>query len=89
MGWCVEGINGTCRVGLEFLDGPSSAQTGHQIVPSDPLELDCYEIMQLSPNADLETIERVTECLPSAIIQTIAKPAAPKHSFDFPKRIGF
>lgn len=61
--WCVEGINGACRVGLEFLDARSSAQTGHQIVPTDPLELDCYEIMQLSPNADLETIERVYRML--------------------------
>ena len=61
--WCVEGINGTCRVGLEFLDGASSAQNGHQIVSSDPLELDCYEIMQLSPNADAETIERVYRML--------------------------
>jgi curved DNA-binding protein len=61
--WCVEGINGTCRVGLEFLDAKSDAQTGHQIVPTDPLELDCYEVMQLSPNADLETIERVYRML--------------------------
>jgi DnaJ-like protein/PilZ domain-containing protein len=61
--WCVEGINGTCRVGLEFLDGASGAQHGHQIVPTDPLELDCYEIMQLSPNADTETIERVYRML--------------------------
>jgi curved DNA-binding protein len=61
--WCVEGINGACRVGLEFLDAKSTAQTGHQIVPSDPLELDCYEIMQLSPNADMETVERVYRLL--------------------------
>ena len=60
--WCVEGINGACRVGLEFLDGASGAQHG-QIVPSDPLELDCYETMQLSPNADSETIERVYRML--------------------------
>jgi curved DNA-binding protein len=61
--WCVEGINGTCRVGLEFLDGRSSAQNGDPIVPTDPLELDCYEIMQLNPNADSETIERVYRLL--------------------------
>jgi hypothetical protein len=61
--WCVEGINGTCRVGLEFLDGASSAHNTHQIVPVDPLELDCYEVMQLSPNADTETIERVYRML--------------------------
>src|ERR1700692_126105 len=61
--WCVEGINGACRVGLEFLDGPASAQTGHQIIPTDPLQLDCYEAMQLSPNADTETIERVYRML--------------------------
>jgi curved DNA-binding protein len=61
--WCVEGINGACRVGLEFLDARSTPPTGHQIVHSDPLEFDCYEIMQLSPNADLETIERVYRML--------------------------
>lgn len=61
--WCVEGINGACRAGLEFLDGKAGGQTGHQIVHSDPLELDCYEIMQLSPNADAETIERVYRLL--------------------------
>ena len=61
--WCVEGINGTSRVGLEFLDGASGAHNGHQIVSTDPLELDCYEIMQLSPNADTETIERVYRML--------------------------
>jgi DnaJ-like protein/PilZ domain-containing protein len=61
--WCVEGINGTCRVGLEFLDGGSSSGTGQQSVQADPLESDCYEIMQLSPNADSETIERVYRLL--------------------------
>jgi curved DNA-binding protein len=61
--WCVEGINGACRVGLEYVDAKSGAQTSHHIVPTDPLELDCYEIMQLSPNADLETIERVYRML--------------------------
>jgi curved DNA-binding protein len=61
--WCVEGINGACRVGLEFLDGGSSAANGHHSVPTDPLELDCYEVMQLSPNADSETIERVYRML--------------------------
>jgi curved DNA-binding protein len=61
--WCVEGINGASRVGLEFLDAKSSAQAGRPIAPTDPLELDCYEMMQLSPNADLETIERVYRML--------------------------
>jgi hypothetical protein len=65
--WCMEATNGAYRIGLEFLDGKSGAQTdqepGHQVVSSDPLELDCYEIMQLSPNADAETIERVYRIL--------------------------
>lgn len=61
--WCVEGINGTYRVGLEFLDGAFGAQNDHRIIPTDPLELDCYEIMQLSPNADTETIARVYRML--------------------------
>jgi curved DNA-binding protein len=63
VGWCMEGINGTCRAGLEFLDGASEAPGGHPMVTSDPLELDFYEIMQLSPNADAETIERVYRML--------------------------
>ena len=58
--WCVEGTNGTFRAGLEFVDGSSPFVNGSQrAAPADLGELDCYEVMQLSPNADVETIGRV------------------------------
>jgi hypothetical protein len=61
--WCVEETSGKYRAGLEFLDGRSSAPISGEIIPTDPLEMDCYEIMQLSPNADQETIERIYRLL--------------------------
>ena len=62
--WCQESGHGGFRVGLEFPDGKSAgSQSDHQILPSDPLEMDCYEVMQLSPNADAQTIERVYRLL--------------------------
>jgi hypothetical protein len=51
--WCVGKPNGTFRAGLEFLDSCST------------FPLDCYEVMQLSPNADLYTISRVYRLLAS------------------------
>ncbi len=45
--------DGTYRAGLEFLDTGST------------LPLDCYEVMQLSPNADPYTISRVYRMLAS------------------------
>jgi hypothetical protein len=51
--WCVGKPDGTFRAGLEFLDSCST------------LPLDCYELMQLSPNADLYTISRVYRMLAS------------------------
>lgn len=61
--WCQEGSDGAFRVGLEFPDGKAGAQGSHQIIPPDPLALDYYELMQLSPNADAQTIERVYRML--------------------------
>lgn len=60
--WCVEMISGgsSFRAGLEFLESdpaPPPAAT------PDPAEIDCYEVMQLSPNADAETISRVYRML--------------------------
>lgn len=49
--WCVRKPDGTFRAGLEFLDSRST------------FALDCYEVMQLSPNADIETISRVYRML--------------------------
>ncbi len=51
--WCVAKPDGTYRAGLEFVDSGSS------------LPLDCYEAMQLSPNADAYTISRVYRMLAS------------------------
>jgi DnaJ domain/PilZ domain len=51
--WCVAKPGGTFRAGLEFLDGRST------------FTLDCYEVMQLSPHADPETISRVYRILAS------------------------
>jgi hypothetical protein len=48
--WCIAGTGGTFRAGLEFLD-------------SQAAELDYYEVLQLSPNADAETISRVYRML--------------------------
>jgi len=51
--WCVGKPGGAFRAGLEFLDSCSASP------------LDCYEVMQLSPNADLYTISRVYRMLAS------------------------
>ena len=62
--WCVAKTGGTFRVGLEFLDDCSSFILDEE--QSDCISsvaLDCYEVMQLSPNADAETISRVYRLL--------------------------
>ncbi len=62
--WCIPKIDGTFRAGLEFLDHCSTfildeEQTGC----ISPVVPDCYEVMQLSHNADAETISRVYRML--------------------------
>jgi curved DNA-binding protein len=62
--WCTEQTGGHFHAGLEM---------GERAVPKDhnaetasataPDELDCYETMQLSPNADADTIQRVYRIL--------------------------
>jgi hypothetical protein len=55
--WCIQKTDGTFRVGLEFLDhNCSTFVLDEEIEHSLP---DAYEVMQLSPNADAETISRV------------------------------
>ena len=72
--WCTEDPKGGFRMGLEFVDrqagsGTNSSQhTGDSDykshnVASDFQDLDYYEIMQLSPNADHETVHRVYRLL--------------------------
>jgi curved DNA-binding protein len=61
--WCTERAHGNFHAGLELGDG--SAYTGHEWQPSNAAleELECYELMQLSPNADPDTIHRVYRIL--------------------------
>ena len=59
--WCEQKPNGMFRAGLEFLDESSRAAAPGAVF--DPEVLDCYEVMQLSPNADFETVERVYRIL--------------------------
>jgi curved DNA-binding protein len=73
--WCNEDPEGGYRMGLEFLDmqagstGDSKQYSNRQSdfkshnVASDFQDLDYYEIMQLSPNADHETVHRVYRLL--------------------------
>ena len=69
--WCTEDPKGGYRMGLEFLDmharteEHSSQQSDYKThnVASDFQDLDNYEIMQLSPNADHETVHRVYRLL--------------------------
>jgi DnaJ-like protein/PilZ domain-containing protein len=62
--WCVQKTDGTFRVGLEFLDHRSAFTLDEQQTESSrPALLDCYEVMQLSPNADAETVSRVYRLL--------------------------
>jgi curved DNA-binding protein len=62
--WCTEKINGNFHAGLEFSDRSSATNNDSQLVSErPPEEPDCYEIMQLSPNADADTIQRVYRIL--------------------------
>lgn len=56
--WCIRKTGGTFRAGLEFPERQPAN-------PISPDTLDCYEVMQLSPNADAETISRVYRILAS------------------------
>jgi len=63
--WCTEKINGHFQAGLELgertssKDNDASPSTGARSYE----DLDCYEIMQLSPNADTDTVQRVYRIL--------------------------
>jgi DnaJ domain/PilZ domain len=70
--WCNEDPKGGYRAGLEFLDIKSERASGYsseqseykqQTVAPQFQQQDYYEIMQLSPNADTETIHRVYRLL--------------------------
>ncbi len=62
--WCTERPDGTYRAGLEFLDSRSTEPPeAEKTAAVHPDTLDCYELMQLSPNADSDTIARVYRML--------------------------
>jgi DnaJ-domain-containing protein 1 len=62
--WCRERPDGSFHAGLEFLDSRSKDTSEPKQADSiDPETLDCYEVMQLSPNADADTIARVYRIL--------------------------
>ena len=51
--WCFRRSDGTFRAGLEFRETRSVFEFGQdQIHSIRPNRLDCYEVLQLSPNAD-------------------------------------
>lgn len=62
--WCEAQPNGSYHAGLRFDDNSGfGRRESTSTVTVDTSELDCYEIMQLSPNADAETIHRVYRIL--------------------------
>ena len=63
--WCTEKINGNLHAGLEFNDREAKPNNGEAegLGEKSPDELDCYEVMQLSPNADADTVQRVYRIL--------------------------
>jgi hypothetical protein len=61
--WTTEKINGSFHAGLEFGDRSSSSDDTQSANGQTPDELDCYEILQLSSNADADTIQRVYRIL--------------------------
>jgi hypothetical protein len=62
--WCTAQTDGTFRAGLEFLDHCSTFILDEEHTDCiNSVALDCYEVMQLSPNADAETVSRVYRLL--------------------------
>ncbi len=71
--WCAERGEGVYQAGLELAGSrpAGAANERRQEAPasdndsysSDPEQLDCYEIMQLNPKADADTIHRVHRIL--------------------------
>jgi len=64
--WCLEKLDGSYRAGLELEDGDGDspfADHPEEMGAAAPPEADYYEILQLSPNAEPETIHRVYRLL--------------------------
>lgn len=67
--WCTERTGGVFQVGLELASARAARarserqEVNSDVVSEDPEDLDCYEIMQLHPKADPDTIHRVHRIL--------------------------
>jgi len=63
--WCERGNNGSYQSGLQFEDDTTQEpKNGHAAKPKPSEETpDFYEVLQLSPNADPDTIHRVFRAL--------------------------
>jgi len=62
--WCTEKINGAFHAGLELGENGSASTSESAESPRRTTdEPDWYEVMQLSPNADAETVARVYRIL--------------------------
>jgi hypothetical protein len=72
--WCIEESGGVYQVGLELTNGQGARGRSERReaepppvdttqFSEDPEQLDCYEIMQLSPKASADTIHRVHRIL--------------------------
>ena len=62
--WCQETDPGKFRAGFQLVpDAQRPSGLPRREASIDPEDFDCYEILQLSPNADRETIERVYRIL--------------------------
>jgi len=62
--WCRAKADGTVRAGLEFLDDCSRPELNQENAKSpSAVTLDCYEVLQLSPNADRDAISRAYRTL--------------------------
>jgi hypothetical protein len=62
--WCTEQPNGRYHAGVVFSDFEAGSESGPpSSAPAEPSELDYYEILQVSPNADFEMIHRVYRLL--------------------------
>jgi len=60
--YCLSLQTGGHRLGLSFEQAAANAAGGAE-EPASTESLDCYEVLQLSPNADLDTIHRVYRLL--------------------------
>jgi hypothetical protein len=61
--WCEPGRGGSFLSGLQFDDGGEPDKGNEAGSDPEAIPLDYYEILQLSPNADLDTIHRVFRVL--------------------------